>query len=125
MAKEQLHSWSRTIITIISLAFVCGITYNSIGGNTDDINKVDDRVTKSTEAHEQDIKKIEDRMLTTEQDIHTIQLDSKDIKNLAITTAKTMQSIDSKLDAIQEKQAEQSTIQAVMSVKLETLTKDE
>ena len=136
MAKEQWHSWSRTIITIISLAFVCGITYNSIGGNTDDINKVDNRVTveikevddrvgATSQEHAQDIKKIEDRILTTEQDIHTIQLDSKDIKNLAITTAKTMQSIDSKLDAIQEKQAEQSTIQAVMSVKLETLTKDE
>ncbi len=125
MAKEQWHSWSRTIITIISLAFVCGITYNSIGGNTDDINKVDDRVTKSTEAHEQDIKQVEGRMLAAEEDIHRIELNAKDIQNMAAQSVEAFTDIKKTLTEMQKTQSGMATVQAVNSAKLETLTKDE
>ncbi len=125
MAKEQWHNWGRTFIILAGIIFAGGGYAMKIHGNTTDISKVDDRVTNSTTAHGDDIKKVEDRVLATENDIHTLELDAKDIMNLAVTTAKTMQSIDTKLDSIQKEQAKLATVQAVMSVKLETLTKDE
>lgn len=64
MPKEELHSWSRTIITILSLAFVCGITYRSIGENSEDIDKQDVRVTK------------------VEGDVHKLQLNERDMQGI-------------------------------------------
>ncbi len=106
MAKEQWHNWGRTVTTIITLVFVCGITYKTIGHNTEDIGKVEVKVDTNT------------------KDIHEIELNAKDIKNVAVQAAESMISIDSKLDAIQKEQANQATIQAVNSTKLESLTKD-
>jgi len=41
MAKEQWHRWGQTVATIITLAFVCGITYSRIEINTSDIEEVE------------------------------------------------------------------------------------
>ncbi len=38
MAKEQWHNWGRTAVTILTLTFVCGITYKTIGHNREDID---------------------------------------------------------------------------------------
>ncbi len=37
MAKAEWHNWGRTALTVLTLAFVCGITYKTIDHNTDDI----------------------------------------------------------------------------------------
>ncbi len=95
-----------------------------IRANTKNIVKVDARVTTETKSHNEEIKDIEIRILATEDDVHKIELEAKDIQNLAITTAKTMRSIDAKFDIIQKDLARQATIQAVNSEKLNTLTKD-
>lgn len=113
MAKEQLHSWSRTIVTIISLVFVCGITYKTIDGNTGDI-----------ETNATDIKAHEDKVDKVIEDVHKIELEAKDIKNVAVQSAEAFTDIKVTLTEMQKTQAEQATVQAVMSAKLETLTKD-
>ena len=64
MAKEEIHSWSRTVITILSLAFVCGITYRGIGENSEDIGTVEVKVDKHTE------------------DIHKLQLNERDMQGV-------------------------------------------
>ena len=46
MAKEQWHRWGQTVVTIVTLVFVCGITYSNISHNTSDINRNTDKVDK-------------------------------------------------------------------------------
>lgn len=64
MAKPEIHSWSRTIITILSLAFVGGITYRGIGENTEGISTVEVKVDKHTD------------------DIHKLQLNERDMHGI-------------------------------------------
>ncbi len=106
MAKEQWHNWGRTVITVVTLVFVCGVTYKTIDHNTEDIS-----------TNTKDVKAVR-------EDVHRIELDAKDIKAVAVRAAEAMTSIDGKLTSIQSEQAKQATIQAVNSEKLKTLTKD-
>ncbi len=106
MAKEQWHNWGRTVVTIVTLVFVCGITYKTIGMNTEDIDvlQVDVKVVK--------------------EDVHKLELADKDIANMAEKSLEYMVRIDKTLDTIKEKQVEQSILLDRNTVKLETLTKD-
>ena len=106
MAKEQWHNWGRTLTTIVTLVFVCGITYSTIGRNTDDIVIL-----------EKDVKVVQ-------EDVHKLELQDKDIANMAKQTLDYMIKLDTNVDAIRTEQQKQATIQAVNSEKLKTLTKD-
>ncbi len=106
MAKEQLHSWSRTVVMIVTLIFVCGITYNNIGHNTKDIDKVETKVE------------------VVEKDVHRLQLKDKDLANMAKQSLMFMSQVDTKLDFIITEQTKQSIINAVNSEKLQQLTKE-
>ncbi len=106
MAKEQLHSWSRTVVMIVTLIFVCGITYNNIGHNTKDIDKVETKVE------------------VVEKDVHELQLKDKDLANMAKQSLMFMSQVDTKLDSIITEQTKQSIINAVNSEKLQQLTKE-
>lgn len=109
MAKEQgiqLSLWMKFALWSIGLIFACGMAYQQMGS-------IDNRVTKNTEGID-----------TVKKSVHRIELDAKDIKNLAATAAKAAISSNEKFARIQEQLALQVTIQAVNSEKLKTLTKD-
>jgi hypothetical protein len=106
MAKEQWHRWGQTAVTIITLAFVCGITYSRIEINTNDIEDVED-----------DVKIVQ-------TDVHNIQI--KQERDIALKEAllKTATRMEAKMDAMS---IEQNLIKLdVMStrVKVDTLIKD-
>ena len=77
--KDQLHHWSRTVITILSLAFLCGISYRDVGSNKKDIDKHDDRITG------------------VEDEVHVLQLNERDMQGVYTR-------IDSSLKRIEAKQ---------------------
>ena len=117
MAKEQLHSWSRTIITIISLAFVCGITYKSIGDNTDDIvvNTADIKThAKENAEHEKTIlERVHKTESRQERDIA--------LKELLLSGQKRM---EIKMDEFSTAQDQIKLDVNTTKVKIDTLTKD-
>ena len=125
MAKEQWHNWGRTFIILSGIVFAGGGYAMKIHGNTSDIGKVDTRVTTTSQEHEQDIKKVEDRILETENDVHRIELNAKDVMNIALQSAEAFDDIKQTLTEMQKTQSNMATVQAVNSAKLETLTKDE
>jgi hypothetical protein len=106
MAKEQWHRWGQTAVTIITLAFVCGITYSRIEINTSDITDMED-----------DVKVVEG-------DIHSLQLNQQ--RDIALREAllKTATRMEAKMDKMSD---EQNIIKAdviATKIKVETLIKD-
>ena len=106
MAKEEVHKWSRTLVTVLSIVFFCGITYRDVGTNAEDIDKVEVKVDKNTVG------------------VHELELNAKDIENIAVKSAEAFTDIKVMMTTIQKTQSDQATIQAVNSAKLESLTKD-
>jgi hypothetical protein len=106
MAKEQWHNWGRTAITVLTLAFVCGLSYSNITQNTDDIDII-----------EGDIKVVKD-------DVHKLELRDKDLVSMSEKSLLMWTRVDRTLGSIQKAQASQALMQTRNSVKLETLTKD-
>lgn len=101
MAKPEIHSWSRTIITILSLAFVGGITYRGIGENTEDIDIVEVKVDKHTE------------------DIHKLQLNERDMQGIYTR-------IDGTLNRLEAEQKDNSgNIQKMLEAVIKTQAKVE
>ena len=64
-------------------------------------------------------------MLAAEEDIHRIELNAKDIQNMAAQSVEAFTDIKKTLVEMQKTQSNMATVQAVNSAKLETLTKDE
>ena len=113
MAKEQWHNWGRTVITIVTLVFVCGVTYQRITTTADGVavNVVD-------------IKDANKEIHAVKDDIHRVELDAKDIKAVAVQAA---ESGKESVRMFQEIQKAITPIQisiGKMEVKMETLTKD-
>lgn len=113
MAKEQWHNWGRTLIILAGIIVTgAGIVFTSGGyievikGNTKDIDVL-----------EIDVDEVK-------EDVHKLELQDKDLANIAERTLNYMVKADARLEAIQKEQSEQKTIQAVNSEKLKTLTKD-
>lgn len=113
MAKEQLHSWGKTFLILAGVVFA--------GGGWSQLTKSNSAGIK---VNASDIKAHEDKVDKVIEDVHQIELDAKDIKNVAVKAAEAYLSIDTKLDAIQTEQTKQAMVQAVNSEKLKTLTKD-
>ncbi len=106
MAKEQWHNWGRTAITIVTLVFVCGVTYKTIDHNTEDINKVEVKV--------EDIK----------DDVVDLKLQYKDMESLATSTNNILQELKTGQVTDRVIQNKMVTDVAVISEKVNTLTKD-
>ena len=106
MAKEQWHNWGRTAITIVTLVFVCGITYQRIDTNTDDIDDIE--------------LKVED----VEDDVVDLKLQYKDMEALATSTNSILQEIKTGQVTDRVIQNKMVTDVAVMREKVDTLTKD-
>jgi hypothetical protein len=106
MAKEQWHRWGQTAVTIITLAFVCGITYSRIEINTNDIEDVED-----------DIKIVQ-------TDVHNIQIKQERDISLKEALLKTATRMEVKMDAMI---IEQNIIKLDVNstkIKVDTLIKD-
>ena len=106
MAKEQWHNWGRTAITIITLVFVCGITYSNINHNTEGI--VDNA---------KEIKDVGD-------DVVDLKLQYKDMESLATSTNGLLQEIKTGQVTDRVIQNKMVTDVAVISEKVKTLTKE-
>jgi hypothetical protein len=106
MAKEQWHRWGQTVVTIITLAFVCGITYSRIEINTNDISEV-----------ETDIKNIG-------EEVHELEVNQQ--RDIALREALLQAAVrmEGKMDRMS---IEQNIIKAdviATKVKVDTLIKD-
>lgn len=113
MTKTDFPTWmkfSLAVLAILAIGVGWGVGYkalaDNVGHNTDGLETINVKVDKTIE------------------DVHRIELDAKDIKNVAVQAAKSMASVDARLESIQKEQAKQATIQAVNSEKLKSLTKD-
>ena len=106
MAKEQWHNWGRTAVTIITLAFVCGITYSRIEVNTDDITD-----------NEQSIKAVE-------KDVHDVQIKQERDLALKEVISSTMTRMETKMDAISKEQTQIKLDVNSTKIKVDTLIKD-
>ena len=106
MAKEQWHNWGRYILLAIVIVFACGGYALQINTNTSSIEKHDEKIEINKDK------------------IHVLELSDKDIANLAQKGADYMVKIDASLSSLNEKVQEQTTISAVNSEKLKTLTKE-
>ena len=71
------------------------------------------------------IKNNSNKLEIVKDDVHRLELNDKDIKNMAQKSLDFMVRIDSSLTGIKTEQAKQATVQAINSVKLKTLTKDD
>ena len=106
MAKEQWHRWGQTAVTIITLAFVCGITYSRIQINRGDIEEI-----------EGDVKVVR-------SDIHDIQI--KQERDIALKEAllKTATRMEMKMDKMSVEQGIIKLDVNSTKIKVETLIKD-
>ena len=106
MAKDQWHSWGKTLIILAGIIFAGGGYVMKINANTKDIDKVEVKADDNSE------------------EIVDLKLQYKDIENLSSQTVGVLTEINNKLTSVQKTQTEQAVIQAVNSEKLKTLTKD-
>ena len=106
MAKEQWHRWGQTAVTIITLAFVCGITYSRIEINTNDIEDI-----------EVDVKVVQ-------KDVHDIQVSQQREIALKENLLSTLIRLEGKVDKFAEELGPIKTGMEIMEVKYGTLTKD-
>lgn len=106
MAKEQLHHWGRYILLAVVIIFGTGGWVNTVRSNT------------------QDIDKLQDKTEILQDDVHTLELNNKDLVNISKNTLDVLIQVNSKLETITNTQTDQAIIQAINSTKLETLTKD-
>lgn len=93
-------------ILIVTLIFVCGITYQRIDVNTDDIDKVELKVGK------------------VEDDVVVLKLQYKDIEALAVSTNSILQEIKTGQITDRVIQNKMVTDVAVISEKVKSLTRD-
>lgn len=107
MPKEELHHWSRTILTILSVAFVCGITYRSIGHNTEDIGTVEKQANEN------------------EENIHKLELNQRDIQATYASIAKSLHRIET--EQASQGESQQQTVITVTKIQgqVDNLTRDE
>jgi hypothetical protein len=106
MAKEQWHRWGQTVVTILTLAFVCGLTYSRIEINTNDITDV------------------EEDMKVVKEEVHDLEINQQ--RDIALREAllSTATRMEAKMDRMS---VEQNIIKAdviATKVKVDTLIKD-
>jgi hypothetical protein len=106
MAKEQWHRWGQTVVTILTLAFVCGLTYSRIEVNTDDIND-----------NKTDIGIVE-------TDVHRLQVNQQMEIALKQSLLRALTRLESKVDKITTDQTQIKIDVNSTKVKIDTLTKD-
>jgi hypothetical protein len=106
MAREQWHKWGQTAATIVTLVFVCGLTYSNIEHNTNDIRDVKD-----------DVKVVK-------VDIHDLQLRQERDISLKEALLKTATRMELKMDAMSKEQNEIKLDVMSTKVKVDTLIKD-
>jgi len=107
MAREQWHRWGQTAVTIVTLIFVCGLTYSNITHNTTDIAKTDEKVAKVIE------------------DVHIIQINQAEKIATDKAIAQSLSDLKNGLNSIKSDQAEIKTNMAIMRTKVGTLIKDD
>jgi hypothetical protein len=117
MAKEQIHNYLRTGVTIAVIVFAGGGWTFQIAGNT---SRIAEEKIERVEAD----KKLLTKTDKLQEDTHLLALNAKDTQALAAKAAEAMVSIETKFAAIQTRLNDQATIQAINSTKLDTLTKD-
>lgn len=106
MAKEQWHNWGRYILLGIIIIFGTGGWVVTVRSNTNDIGKLQEKTE------------------LLQEDVHTLELNNKDLTNISRNTLDVLVQVNAKLDTITKTQTEQAVIQAVNSTKLDSLTKD-
>jgi hypothetical protein len=106
MAKEQWHRWGQTVVTILTLAFVCGLTYSRIEVNTDDINDNKDDIG------------------IVETDVHRLQVNQQMEIALKQSLLRALTRLEGKVDTISIDQTQIKIDVNSTKVKIDTLTKD-
>lgn len=106
MAKEQWHRWGQTAVTIITLVFVCGITYSNISNNTSDIIKTEEKVDKVVDK------------------VHEIEINQAEKIATDKAIARTLLELKTGMDSMRTDQSAIRTDMAIMKTKVETLIKD-
>lgn len=112
MAKEW-HNWGRYILLAIVIVFGSGGWVMKVKSNTDAIT-----------AAEKHIDKTDEKVEELEDDVHALELNNKDIANIAQQGTDYMATISKTLEEMQKEMAESGKVQAVNSSKLKTLIKD-
>ena len=118
MAKEQLHNWGRYILLAIVIVFGSGGWVTKVISNT---NAIADVKSENIAANASLLNKVE----KTEEDIVSLKLQNKNMESLTV-------SINNSLRELKDGQANSNTTQqkmvtavAVISEKVNTLTKDD
>lgn len=113
MAKEQWHKWGRTAIMVLTLTFVCGITYQRIDVTETGVADVNKRADK-----------IDDKIDDIKDDVVVLKLQYKDIEALATSTNSILQELKTGQITDRVIQNKMVTDVAVISEKVNTSTKD-
>jgi hypothetical protein len=106
MAREQWHRWGQTVVTIITLVFVCGITYSNISHNTSDINRNTDKVERVVDK------------------VHEIEINQAEKLAVDKAIASALTELKVGVASIKTEMGTIKTDVAVMKTKINTLTKD-
>lgn len=106
MAKEQWHNWGQTAVILAGILFAGGGYAMKIIGNTTAIAEI------RTEVEE------------AEDDIVDLKLQYKDIEGLTSSTLETLKGIQRNVAAMNAAQQKLVTDVAVISEKVNTLTRD-
>lgn len=106
MAKEQWHRWGQTAATIVTLVFVCGITYSNISHNTNGIDRNTDKV-------EAVVLKV-----------HAIEINQAEKIATDKAIASYLLELKAGIDTIRTDQSAIKTDIAIMKTKIDTLIKD-
>ena len=127
MAKELKEKWTgitkfvSVAILLASLVFTWGRTESTQDARIENTEKTG--LANATEIKSHKAENVKHEAAMTER-VHRVELNSKDIQNLASQSAAAFLEVKDIMTDMQKTQAKQATVQAVNSAKLESLTKD-
>ncbi len=107
MAKEQLHSWAKTLLILTGIVFAGGGYAMKVNDNTKDITKVEVKVEKNNES------------------IHTLELNERDMQAVYSGISKSLGRIETFQGRQAESQKATEKSVAVMEKQLQHLEKVE
>lgn len=115
--KNGLSVWMKFGLWAIGLVFAAGILYNTMDSQGEDIRENRTEIKGVKEEGREERKIIAG-------EVQRIELNQRDIENLATKTFETTSAIHDVLTSMQKTQSDFATVQAVMSEKVNTLTKE-
>ena len=120
MAKTDFPTWMKFVVVVMAIGgtiFTWGVAYSAHQARISSVEETDKILAADIKVNRTDIEE-------AKEDRHRMQIDAIDVKNVAVQSAQAFVDIKIIMTDMQKTQAEQATVQAVNSAKLESLTKD-